>query len=239
RWTAAGGWGLTTSQSYSPSNSFADSPTGNYSNTTTRSLTLTTPINVTATPVLKLSFWYKHTIDTLDNAYVDVSKDNGATWRSAKYYNKTVSAWTKEVLDISSLAESSTNLKIRFSMVSNGTIAADGIYIDNIKLTGYSELVTGINSNNNVIPTEFELSQNYPNPFNPNTVISYAIGNEGFVLLKVFDMLGKEVMSLVNEKQNAGNYSVNFNGSNLSSGLYYYKLESGNYSGTKKMLLIK
>lgn len=238
RWTAVGGWGLTTSQSYSPSNSFADSPTGNYSNTTTRSLTLTTALNVSATPVVILSFWYKHTIDTLDNAYADVSNDNGATWQSAKFYNKTVSSWTREVLDITSLAAGSANLKIRFSMISNGSVVADGIYIDNIKLTGYNAVATGIITGNET-PAKFSLSQNYPNPFNPNTQIIYTIATGGQVTMKVFDILGKEVATLVNEKQNPGTYSLSFDGSKLSSGLYYYRLESGDYSDTRKMLLIK
>ncbi len=238
RWTAAGGWGLTTSQYYSPSNSFTDSPTGNYSNNTTRSLTLTTPINVTATPVVILSFWYKHTIDTLDNAYVDVSNDNGSTWQSAKFYNKTAGEWTREVLDVTSLAAGSANLKIRFSLISNGSIVADGIYIDNIKLTGYNAVTTGIISGNES-PSKFSLYQNYPNPFNPNTQINYTIASGGQVTLKIFDILGKEVATLVNEKQNPGSYSLNFDGSNLSSGLYYYRLESGNYSDTRKMILIR
>ena len=238
RWTAVGGWGLTTSQSYSPSNSFADSPTGNYSNTTTRSLTLTTALNVSASPVLKLSFWYKHTIDTLDNAYVDISNDNGVTWNSAKFYNKTVSSWTREVLDISSLANSTTNLKIRFSMISNGSVVADGIYIDNIKLSGYNVTptsVTGITE----IPVKYSLSQNYPNPFNPSTVISYNLAESNYITLKIYNELGREVSTLVNERQNAGSYSISFDGSNFSSGLYYYKLESGGFTDTRKMLLIK
>ena len=238
RWTAAGGWGLTTSQFYSPSNCFADSPTGNYTNTTTRSLTLTNSINVSASPVLILSYWYKHTIDTLDNAYVEVSPDNGTTWQSAKFYNKTVSTWTKEVIDITDLAGGSASMKLRFSLVSNGTIVADGIYIDNIKLTSYNSTPTGITVNNE-IPGQFSLSQNYPNPFNPVTVINYSIPAGNNVTLKVYNIIGKEVMTLVNERQNAGNYSVTFDGGSLSSGMYYYKMESGNFMDTKKMILIK
>ncbi len=238
RWTAVGGWGLTTSQSYSPNNSFTDSPTGNYSNTTTRSLTLTTALNVTSSPVLKLSYWFKHTIDTLDNAYIDISNDNGVTWKSAKFYNKTVNTWTRDVIDISSLANSSPTLKIRFSMVSNGTVTADGIYIDNIKLAGYNVTPTSI-INNNEIPSDFSLSQNYPNPFNPVTVIHYSLNENRLTTLKIFNVLGREVATLVNGKQNAGSYSVNFNASNLSSGVYFYKLESGEFAETKRMILLK
>jgi hypothetical protein len=238
RWTAVGGWGLTTSQSYSPNNSFTDSPTGNYSNSTTRSLTLTTALNVSSSPVLKLSYWYKHTIDTLDNAYIDISKDNGVTWKSAKFYNKTVNAWTRDVIDISSLAGSTPTLKIRFSMVSNGTVTADGIYIDNIKLIGYNVTPTSI-INNVQVPSEYSLSQNYPNPFNPETVIRYSLNENRFTTLKIFNVLGKEMATLVNENQNAGSYSINFNASNLSSGMYFYRIESGTFVATKKMLLIK
>lgn len=94
-------------------------------------------------------------------------------------------------------------------------------------------------SNNKSIPVKFSLSQNYPNPFNPNTQINYIIASNGQVILKVFDILGKEVTTLVNEKQNPGSYSVNFDAANLSSGVYFYKLISGNYSDTKQMFLIK
>jgi hypothetical protein len=88
-------------------------------------------------------------------------------------------------------------------------------------------------------PNEYELSQNYPNPFNPSTQIKYAIPQNGFVSLKVFDLLGREVCSLVNEYKEAGYYNTIFNGSNLSSGMYFYKLTCGNYTEVKKMILIK
>lgn len=89
------------------------------------------------------------------------------------------------------------------------------------------------------IPVKYSLSQNYPNPFNPNTVVNYQMPVAGFVQLKVYDNLGNEVETLVNEKQNAGSYSVTFNGANLSSGIYFYMLEAGDYNETKKMILVK
>ena len=70
-------------------------------------------------------------------------------------------------------------------------------------------------------------------------MISYSISVNRFVSLKVYDALGKQVAALVNQKQNAGNYNINFDGSNLPSGIYYYKLSAGNYSDTKKMILLK
>jgi len=85
----------------------------------------------------------------------------------------------------------------------------------------------------------YELSQNYPNPFNPTTTIDYSIGSPGLATLKVYDMLGTEVASLVNENKEAGSYSVEFNASNLPSGIYFYTLISGNFMETKKLILLK
>jgi PKD repeat protein len=87
--------------------------------------------------------------------------------------------------------------------------------------------------------TDYQLFQNYPNPFNPSTIISYAIPNSGHVTLKIYDLLGREVQILVNEYQEASRYSINFNAGNLSTGIYFYKLQAGNYLETKKMILIK
>ncbi|HAP36712.1 MAG TPA: hypothetical protein DCQ28_12510, partial [Bacteroidetes bacterium] len=80
---------------------------------------------------------------------------------------------------------------------------------------------------------------NYPNPFNPTTMISYQIPVKGFVTLKVFDLLGREAAQLMNEEQQAGGYSVQFDGKNLSSGLYFYQLQSGNFIDVKKMMILK
>ncbi len=89
------------------------------------------------------------------------------------------------------------------------------------------------------VPSKFELSQNYPNPFNPSTKISYSVPKSGYVSLKVYNALGQEVASLVNGIKEAGIHSIEFNAVNLNSGIYFYKLEAGNISQVKKMMLIK
>ena len=89
------------------------------------------------------------------------------------------------------------------------------------------------------ISTEASLSQNYPNPFNPATTIEYTIPEGGFVSLKVYDILGREVITLVNGKQEAGRHSVIFNGTGLTSGIYFYILKTENKLLTKKMSLLK
>ena len=90
------------------------------------------------------------------------------------------------------------------------------------------------------IPEEYSLNQNYPNPFNPSTVISFNLPKQSIVSLKVFNILGEEVATLVNNKMiNAGAHSANFNAANLPSGVYIYKISAGNYSASKKMMLLK
>jgi len=89
------------------------------------------------------------------------------------------------------------------------------------------------------IPIEFNLSQNYPNPFNPSTIINYSLPSKGYVSLKIYDIMGREVLTLVDETKESGNYSVTFNGNKLSSGVYIYTLSSSKQQISKKLLLIK
>jgi hypothetical protein len=98
---------------------------------------------------------------------------------------------------------------------------------------------TGTGNNTSQVPTVYSLSQNYPNPFNPVTKINFAIPKQGFVTLKVYDVLGREVRSLVNEVKTAGEYTVDFSGAELSSGVYFYRLESNGFTDIKRMMLIK
>ena len=89
------------------------------------------------------------------------------------------------------------------------------------------------------VPSKFELSQNYPNPFNPTTVINFRIPQKEMVTLKVYNVLGQEVATLINEVKNAGAYHISFNAANLPSGVYVYSLNAGDFSATKKMMLLK
>jgi cellulose/xylan binding protein with CBM9 domain/type IX secretion system substrate protein len=93
--------------------------------------------------------------------------------------------------------------------------------------------------NDELIINNYKLSQNYPNPFNPSTVIDYSIAKAGMVTLKIFNILGQEVLTLVNTNQNVGQYQVKFDASQLSTGLYIYRIQSGNFVDSKKMMLLK
>lgn len=103
-----------------------------------------------------------------------------------------------------------------------------------------SETVTTIHSENNVIPSDFKLNQNYPNPFNPSTTINFSIPKSEFVTLKIYNILGKEVATVVNQKLEAGSYNELFEApSDLTSGVYFYKLTAGSFTNTKKMTVLK
>jgi hypothetical protein len=106
-------------------------------------------------------------------------------------------------------------------------------------LTIYYEEPSGLVNNQNYSKNGFSLSQNYPNPFNPTTSIKFSIQKSGLVTLKVLDILGREVETLVNDTRVAGNYTVNFNGSGLSSGVYFFRIEAGDFISIKKMILTK
>jgi hypothetical protein len=101
------------------------------------------------------------------------------------------------------------------------------------------DYASAIEINNNPIPNVYSLSQNYPNPFNPSTTIKFNMKEAGLVSLKIYDILGREVSTLLNEVKPAGSYNINFNAADLTSGIYFYKIQAGSYIQIKKMVLIK
>ena len=90
-----------------------------------------------------------------------------------------------------------------------------------------------------IIPNEYLLSQNYPNPFNPCTKIKYSVPELSFVTIKIYDVLGSEVATLVNEEKPVGTYELNWNAANLPSGVYFYRLQAGDFVQTRKMIFLK
>ncbi|MBK8381129.1 MAG: T9SS type A sorting domain-containing protein [Ignavibacteria bacterium] len=112
-------------------------------------------------------------------------------------------------------------------------VGDDGVILKTDNLVGLNEV-------NNILPDNYYLKQNFPNPFNPVTHLEFGISDLGFVSLKVFDVLGKEVAVLVNEQLSPGNYVKEFDGSNYPSGVYFYSLLiDGNVMDTKRMVLLK
>lgn len=106
-------------------------------------------------------------------------------------------------------------------------------------LYGDTNFVVGINQISAEVPENFSLTQNFPNPFNPSTNIGFRIADFGMVRIVIYDALGREIQTLVNQELSPGTYEVDFNGSNLPSGVYYYMLETENYKESKRMVLVK
>jgi photosystem II stability/assembly factor-like uncharacterized protein len=130
-----------------------------------------------------------------------------------------------------------SNLTIKTLAINNSGFVFAGSFQNGIYRS--SQSTTSILDDNNLVFNSYDLFQNYPNPFNPVTSLQYAISSRQFVTLKVYDLLGREVATLVNEEKPAGEYEVEFNATNLPSGIYFYQLKAGDFSETKKMILLK
>lgn len=179
--------------------------------------------------------------------YTDIwgtySQDGGQTWSQAqKLFGKTnVGEVYPVVADrLEKVGNTVTAHMMYFEDVIPGTslfAANNGAALSPWIYRTYEFTITDVNDGN--VVDNFDLSQNYPNPFNPVTNIKYSIANNTNVKLAVYDMLGREVATLVNGAQNAGSYEVSLDASNLSSGIYVYTLTAGNFSSSKKLTLLK
>jgi hypothetical protein len=216
-------------------------------------MTLTNPIDLNGVVNPKLKYWTKFDIESdYDYGQVQISTNNGTTWialtgqytepgvgsiqpNGEPVYDGSRSNWVKE--EISLMNYSSSPIKIRYRLRTDSNTTRDGWYLDDIGVFYYT-IPTDVLGNSEPV-YEFSLDQNYPNPFNPNTTLSFVIGHSSFVTLKVYDVLGNEVATLVDGEKPAGSYEVEFDASGLSSGMYFYKLQTGNFVETKKMLLLK
>jgi hypothetical protein len=246
-------WEATTTTYYSDPTSFTDSKNGDYSDNATVTMTLTDAIDISGYTNPRLTFWTKFDIEgNWDYGQVDVSTNNGSTWiplegeytepgvgsfqpNGEPLYDGVISNWVQENISLANYL--SSGFKVRFQLRTDGGVTRDGWYVDDIGILIYT--IPTSSGNDAVTVTKFNLEQNYPNPFNPSTSIKYAISNKQFVSLKVYDVLGNDVATLVSEQKPAGIYEIEYDASNLSSGIYYYKLVAGSFTDTKKMILLK
>ena len=153
-------------------------------------------------------------------------RDDRYTSPSPPFYTRTIS--------YSFITKSGSVVEI----IANDTTAPNSGIIQTDGATWSISGTVGVESEDQN-PTQYSLGQNYPNPFNPSTTISFSILNSEFITLKVFDVLGNEAATLINEEKSAGTYQIEFDANKLSSGIYFYKLQIGNFIETKKMILMK
>jgi hypothetical protein len=207
--------------------------------------TLTNGINCTNTSNVSIEWdndWY--IINAQDTARVQVSYNGGTTWTTLVEWGG-VSQRNSHELRALPGATNVASLKVRFVAIQP---AWDWWWaIDNVQIKG--DRVTSVEQYGNAVPVEFTLSQNYPNPFNPTTTIRYALPEQSTVTLKVFNLLGQEVVTLVDGVQGASYFNAVWDGRNsigqqVSTGVYFYQLDAKSVSGKnfgsiKKMLFIK
>jgi len=141
--------------------------------------------------------------------------------------------WRQKTIDLSAYANNQ-NLKLGWQYVGND---GDLVALDGIHLTGFA---TGLqNQNSSNIPEQYSLSQNYPNPFNPETTIEFRLPEADFVTLKIYNILGEELETLIAKKLSGGTFQFKWNAAHLASGVYLYRLETSNYTQTRKLILMK
>ncbi len=209
----------------------------------------------------RIYFQYLSMADPLNSATIGVENSTGTialqTVFNAAYMHNNLAikiekglAWVEEVPSFGTITPSGNqNVSVNFNAVG---LAIGSVHEGFLKITSNDPVtpvknvrikmtVGAVDIQNNLtgIPSEFTLDQNYPNPFNPATKISYGLPKESFVSIKIFDILGKEVMKLVNENKQAGYHQVDFNASNFASGMYFYKIEAGSFVQTRRMMLLK
>jgi hypothetical protein len=172
-------------------------------------------------------------INVVVDAWGTMTMPGGSSFEALRIRRSTTVSGTITV-DYSFLAKNGANVTVEASdpnPPNSGVIGA--VWYDwNLSFITDVEQLSGL-------PSDYSLSQNYPNPFNPTTKIEYSIPEESFVQLKVYDILGNEVATVVNQEQNAGTYRADFNAENLASGLYIAKLQAGNYTKSIKMTLLR
>ncbi|KXK06343.1 MAG: M12 family metallo-peptidase [Ignavibacteriaceae bacterium] len=147
--------------------------------------------------------------------------------------NNSDTNWTRFSIPLASFVGQDIYIAWR-EVVADNFNEGSAILLDLVNINNTTSIIS-----NEELPVTYSLSQNFPNPFNPFTKIKFSIAQETLVTLKVFDITGREVATLVNSPKMPGNYEVNFNAGNLSSGIYFYKLEAGDFTETKRMILVK
>jgi hypothetical protein len=228
---------------------FGDDGDGPYSSNADGALEM---CPVILAPSSNLSFWHRGEIeDNYDGGIVEIN--NGTGWQQITPtggYSHTLTSgttlnegtpcfsgsfdWQNEHFDLSDFAG---EVLIRFRFVSDGGLTLDGWYIDDIQVQGQPSAI--IPAHENQLSQKFALDQNYPNPFNPTTIIKYNLRESSRISLKIYNLAGHEIETLINGFLSAGEHEITWQPKSLPSGIYFYRLQAGEFSETKKSILLK
>ncbi|MBN2088449.1 choice-of-anchor J domain-containing protein [candidate division KSB1 bacterium] len=196
----------------------------------------------------RLRFWHWYGFSTSDYGKVQIKTAYNKDWKDlaeAYFTGTSVGNWLNPYLSLSAYADSLVQLAFYFHAGDDGSPGSDvqsGWYVDDIEMIPPPIPATSAvesSAINQKSVTSFALSQNYPNPFNPMTTIEFALPNQSLVAIKLFDITGKEISTIIRQNFPAGKHKIDFNAQHLASGLYFYQIQADNYFETRKMVLMK
>jgi len=242
KWIRGGfNWDTTSVTYNSPNHSVTDSRAGNYTHSSEPRLTMSGVVDLSNTTSPILTFFHRYNLyyngSWRDNIYIEISTNAGFNWITLDSWQATNLAWTySPQYDLTNYRTNMVKIRFLLSSYNGGSGTADGWYIDDVLIR---DLATGVSQIESSIPDKYSVNQNYPNPFNPVTNIEFSIPKQSNVKITVYDLQGKEVASLLNERLSAGTYRVDFDGTGYSSGVYFYRLETEDFVETKSMVLVK
>lgn len=226
-YTETGTWYTSVTQAYGPSSRYTWLFTGSQP---TASFTF----NLSKNGIYDLFEILPKTVNSADKAFYKII--SGGVVIDSLYLNQNEGSGSWKIIGRYNLP---ANVTVTVKVIDSGESTGEDVIRADAFRFALIEETTDIDATDQFLPKEFALYQNYPNPFNPTTVISYQLPVIGNVTLKVFDILGNEIATLVDEYKPAGRYEVEFDASRLASGIYFYKLQAGEYTAINKMLLIK
>jgi subtilisin family serine protease len=223
--------------------SVSTSPSGVYAPNLDISLTSKYGVDLSQTNKAVLTFWTAYFIEpNKDFGYIEISADSAATWqRLNATFTGTQGSWKENSISLSNFTGPGfTDVRIRFRFISDSTQTKPlmGWFIDDIRIIPDVD-VTSVALHEPIQPGHFGLRQNYPNPFNPSTTIEFALPTPALVTLKVYNLLGEKVATLIAEKRAAGHYSIVWDASGFSAGVYFCRMEAGEFVKVIKLALVK
>ena len=246
-------WDTTSVLAHSGTRSFTESPGGFYADNMTSTFTLNRSLGLLG-GAAELRFWLRWGIETnYDYLTVEISTDGGLQWEalSGRYtaqgsgvgvqalygpgYDGVKHTWVEERMELPTHALGYVKLRFRFR--SDEFVTLDGAYIDDLRVLLYPASPDAVPDRQG--PLAYRLEQNYPNPFNPATEIRMRLASSGRVRLAVYDLLGREVVRLVDGWLDAGDHTVAFSAAGLASGVYIYRLQAGDFVSARMMILLQ
>ncbi len=237
QWINIGGWDFNVN-SHEGEYSITESPLGQYENNSDYILENRSAYNLFNRQSAYLAFWHTFELGSGDTARLEISTD-GSTWQAAKVlFGSANRTWNRAVVDLGDYIGMEA-VRFRFRLTTDGSTSADGWYLDDITIHVDTTMVVTSVEPQTALPKEYALLQNYPNPFNPLTTIEYHLPRPGEVRLRLYNLRGQLIRTLIDDYRPAGVHAVALSDDRLASGVYFYRLEAGGFTHTRKMVLLK